>query len=112
MYGPVATTCVLYVEGSVPSKRRAYSSGTGAAAASVSAPSSVAAVGRRSRKTIVRASGAVIPEMSGTPLTGADGAPTIPLKYDWNGLVTAVLNSRSIAYLTSVDRTSRSTGGE
>src|SRR5919197_1562902 len=100
MYGPVATTCVLYVEGFFASNGFAYSSGTGAVIGMTSADATPTACGSFSLNTIVWSSGVVMPEIDLTPFVGADGAPTIELKYDGYWPPTLIEKNRSKAYLT------------
>jgi hypothetical protein len=80
MYGPVATTCVLYVEGLFASYFFAYSSGTGIVIGITSAAETTTASGRLSLKTIVWSSGVVMPEIDSTPFVAVFGAPAIELK--------------------------------
>src|SRR3954468_8094495 len=80
MYGPVATTCVLYVEGFFASNFFAYSSGTGIVIGMTSAADTRTASGRFSLNTIVWSSGVVMPEIDLTPFVGDLGAPWIELK--------------------------------
>src|SRR4051795_3416730 len=80
MYGPVATTCVLYVEGFFASNLLAYSSGTGIVIGITRAADTRTASGRLSLNTIVWSSGVVMPEIGLTPLVGVFDAPSIELK--------------------------------
>ena len=73
MYGPVATTCVLYVDGFFASNFFAYSSGTGAVIGITSAAATATAGGSLSLKTIVWSSGVVMPEIGLTPFVGFGG---------------------------------------
>jgi len=67
---------------------------------------------RDSRNTIVRSSGVSMPA-NVVPGRTPERAPTMSPKYNpAYGLATDVKNPRSIAYLTSREVTSRSTGGE
>src|SRR5689334_17975037 len=102
MYGPVATTCVLYVEGFLASNFFAYSSGTGAVIGMTSADDTLTACGSFSLKTIVWLSGVSMPEIDLTPFVGADGAPLIELKYEAYWPPTFTEKNRSNAYLTSL----------
>src|SRR4051812_38610727 len=111
MYGPVATTCVLYVEGFFASNLRAYSSGTGIVIAIARAAATDTASGRESLNTIVWSSGVVMPEMAFAPFVGASGVPAIELKYEPYWPPTFAEKKRSKAYLTSFEVTSRLTGG-
>src|SRR3954451_3908879 len=111
MYGPVATTWVLYVDGLLASNFFAYSSGTGALIGITSADDTLTASGSLSLKTMVGSAGVVMPEIGLTPVVGFDGAPTIELKYDGYWPPTLIEKKRSKAYLTSFEVTSRFTGG-
>src|SRR5919197_6406355 len=111
MYGPVAMTCVLYVEGFLASNFFAYSSGTGAVMGITSADDTLTACGSLSLNTIVWSSGVSMPEMDLTPLVGDEGAPTIELKYEAYWPPTLTEKNRSNAYLTPWLVTSRRTGG-
>src|SRR4051794_41878994 len=52
-----------------------------------------------------------MPEIGLTPVVGFDGAPTMELKYDGYWPPTLIEKNRSNAYLTSLEVTSRFTGG-
>src|SRR5689334_21280058 len=111
MYGPVATTWVLYVEGLWASNFFAYSSGTGIVIGITSAAATETAAGRDSLNTIVWSSGVVMPEIGLTPFVGALGVPSMELKYEAYCPPTFSEKKRSKAYLTSFDVTARLTGG-
>src|SRR3954454_10055375 len=111
MYGPVATTCVLYVDGFLASYFFAYSSGTGIVIGITSAAETTKDSGRLSLKTIVWSSGVVMPEIDLTPLVGSFGTPWIELKDVPYWPPTFTEKKRSKAYLMSFDVTARLTGG-
>src|SRR4051812_27956456 len=111
MYGPVATTCVLYVEGFFSSYFCAYSLGTGTVIGMTSAAATPTPEGLESLMTRVWSSGVSRPAML-LNLPGFLGAPTMSVKYVVYWLATFCVNARSNAYLTSLDVTSRLTGGE
>src|SRR3954453_22596482 len=111
MYGPVATTCVLYVDGFLASNFLAYSSGTGAVIGITSAAATPTPEGLESWMTSVFGSGQVMPEI-GLNEPGFLGAPVMSVKYVVYSLATFAVNARSKAYLTSLQDTARLTGGE
>src|SRR5512147_1261724 len=80
MYGPLDTTCVLYVDGFLASNCFAYSSGTGAVIGITSDAANDTPTGSLSLKTIVWSSGVSMPEIGLTPLVGFVGLPTIGWK--------------------------------
>src|SRR4051794_30295522 len=118
MYGPVNTTLFPYDDGVSESNFFAYSSGTGADTGSESVWITTADSGCVSLKTIVWSSGVWMPLMSGATvgsfLTAAwaslkpSSAPRYTEVYPF---ATPGKMLRSIAYLTSLDVTSRFTGG-
>src|SRR5215218_6903128 len=111
MYGPVATMCVLYVDGFFASNSFAYSSGTGIVIGITSAAATTTASGRDRLNSTVWSSGVLMPEIGLTPLVGLFGAPSIELKYVPYWPPTFTEKNRSKAYLMSFDVTSRFTGG-
>src|SRR3954454_24402302 len=110
MYGPVNTTCVLYVDGFLASYFLAYSSGTGAVIGMTSAAATPTPAGLESWMTRVWSSGVVMPEID-LKEPGFFGAPTMSVKYVVYSLATLAVKARSKAYLTSLEVTSRLTGG-
>src|SRR4051812_30921300 len=111
MYGPVATTCVLYVDGFLASNFDAYSLGTGTVIGITSAAATPTPDGLESLMMSVFGSGQVIPEI-GLRLPGLDGTPWMSVKYVVYSLATLAVKARSKEYLTSLQVTSRFTGGE
>src|SRR4051812_43491754 len=111
MYGPVETTCVLYVEGFFASYFFAYSSGTGIVIGMTSAADTSTPSGRLSLNSMVWSSGVLMPEIGLTPFVEDFGAPWIELKYVAYWPPTLVEKNRSKAYLTSFDVTAWFTGG-
>src|SRR3954449_975301 len=111
MYGPVNTTCVLYVDGFLASYFFAYSCGTGTVIGMTSAAATPTPLGLESLMTSVLSSGVCRPEIS-LKDPGFVGAPTMSVKYVVYWPPTFSVNARSMAYLTSLDVTARLTGGE
>src|SRR3954470_20445053 len=111
MYGPVNTTCVLYVDGFLASYFLAYSCGTGTVIGITSAAATPTPLGLLSLMTSVWWSGVVRPEIVLNE-PGLEGAPTMSAKYVVYWPPTFSVKARSIAYLTSFDVTARLTGGE
>src|SRR3954447_26828458 len=115
MYGPVKATCWSYVVGFSASNLLAYSSGTGMVIGITSAAATRGATAFVSLMIRVWSSGVSRPA-NGLSLeigTGDARAPSISAKYEVECPdVTFVVNARSMAYLTSFEVTSRSTGGE
>src|SRR3954452_13818907 len=111
MYGPVAMTCVLYVDGFLASYFLAYSCGTGAVIGMTSAAATPTPAGFDSLMTSVLSSGVVMPEID-LKEPGFFGAPTMSVKYVVYSLATLAVKARSKAYLMSFEVTTRLTGGE
>src|SRR4051794_16879086 len=111
MYGPVETTCVLYVDGFFASNVFAYSCGTGTVIGMTSAAATPTPAGFDSLITSVFGSGQVMPEID-LKEPGLVGAPAMSVKYVVYSFATFAVNARSNAYLTSLHCTSRLTGGE
>src|SRR4051812_28268486 len=111
MYGPVETTCVLYVEGFFLSNFSAYSLGTGTVIGITSAAATPTPEGLESLMTSVLGSGQVMPEIDLNE-PGFFGAPAMSVKYVVYSLATLAVKARSNAYLTSSQFASRLTGGE
>src|SRR3954454_16059582 len=111
MYGPVETTCVLYVDGFLASYFCAYSLGTGTVIGMTRAAATPTPDGLLSLMTSVWLSGVSMP-LIGLYEPGFLGAPTMSVKYVPYWPPTFSVKKRSKAYLTSLEVTSRLTGGE
>src|SRR3954447_11426245 len=112
MYGPVATTCSLYVDGACSSNFDAYSLGTAAVTGITRNEAKPMPCALVSSKVILYGSlGSSL--MPGTSWTapGFAGAPLMKLKYVVYWFGTFFENARSNAYLTSLAWISRLTGG-
>src|SRR3954454_457732 len=109
MYGPVATTCVLYVDGFLASYFLAYSSGTGIVIGITSAAATATASGRESLKTMVWSSGVVTRGIGLPPFVAPSGVPWIEWKSEPYWPPTFSEKKRSNAYFTSFDVTARFT---
>src|SRR5215210_3584604 len=112
MYGPEATTCVLYVDGDSLSNFDAYSLGTGVVTGMTRKAAKPTPCGLVSLNVILYGSfgSTWMPEISWTP-PGFLGAPSMKLKYVVYWFGTFLENARSKPYLMSFAWISRLTGG-